>query len=107
MRLRQNGFYLLLGLTMTLAIVAAVLTVGGVLASIALAVAPGKLVSSLRGQVSQLLATVLILAATFQTAGWFLLPVLGFVPSRQGRIMQRVMAAIALLMFVMLLVSLR
>lgn len=104
--LRQDGIYLLLGITVTLAVLAAIGTIAGVLLSIGLTIAPGPVASSWRDRLGQQLAFGVLLAALLQTAGWMWLPRSGFVSWTWSRRIRSVMIAIGIFMFAMLLFSL-
>ena len=105
-KLHQDGIHLLQGMTVALAVLGAVVTIGGLLLSVTLSFAPGEVIHALRGKMGRTLDGVLLSAAIVQTLGWAWLPRIQFVPQRIGRGMAVIMGAIALFMFATVLFSL-
>lgn len=104
----REGKYLLQGMTLALAFLAAIGTIGGVLFVVFVAVAPGSIGASLRDNIGSLnyLQGQLMLAAALQTIGWGFLPHIQFVPLRLGRRMTIVMGTATLFLLALVLFSL-
>ncbi|WAL60891.1 hypothetical protein [Thermocoleostomius sinensis] len=102
-RQQQDGIYFLQGLTVALAVQAAIATVIGALLALMIAVAPTGLREILGTISSPNLAGNVMIAALIQTVVWGWLPTIGFVPRRWGRWMMRSMGGMTLLMFVLVL----
>jgi hypothetical protein len=104
--LRQDGIHLLLGITMTFAILGAIATLGGALFSVFLAIAPSTIKRAIQTVLIDAFDAWVLLGAAIQAFGWRWLPQLGFISYRVGQRMSRIMAGVALFMLVMVIVSL-
>ncbi|MBD3883043.1 hypothetical protein IFO70_14865 [Phormidium tenue FACHB-886] len=104
----REGRYLLQGMTLALAFLAAVGTVGGVLFIVFVALAPGSIGVSLRDNIGSLsyLQGQLMLAAALQTIGWGFLPHIQFVQPHLARWMTIVMGTATLFLLALVLFSL-
>lgn len=104
-RWQQDGIYLLLGLTLALAFLGAVVAVGGLLLLLLSVIAPASLQAAIQS-ISQPLQIGVLVIALLEVISWNLLPLIGFAPQRLARRMAVGMAAIMLFMAVSLLFSL-
>lgn len=103
---RHDGIYFLQGMTVTFAILGAVMTLGAVLLVLLIALTPGELADNLRQVGGRTLEGDVMLAAFIQTIVWVWLPRLRFVSAPLGRRMMITMGAITFVMFGMVLVAL-
>lgn len=103
--LKQDGIYFLQGLTVTLAMLAAIATLGGVLLTVMIAIAPGELEDSLRHVGGRTLEGDLMLAAFIQTVVWYWLPRIHFVAWQFGHRMAIALGIVTLFMFTMVVFS--
>lgn len=104
-RSQHDGVDFLQGLIVTLAIQAAIVTLGGVLLVFLVALAPTGLEDNLQAIGGKELAGNLMVAALIQAIVWGWLPSVGFVTRRLGRIIMYGMGVITLLMFLMVLIA--
>lgn len=104
--LKQDGIYFLQGLIVTLAVLAAIATLGGVLLTVLIAIAPGELEDNLRQVGGRTLEGDLMLAAFIQTVVWYWLPRLHFVTRLFGHRMAIASGIVTLFMFTMVVFSL-
>jgi hypothetical protein len=104
----REGRYLLQGMALAFAFLAAVGTISGVLFILFVAVAPGGIGASIREKMGGLseFQGQLMLAAALQTIGWGFLPHIQFVTQRLGRLMTIVMGAATLFLLALVLFSL-
>lgn len=102
---QQDSWYVLLGLTLTLVFLGAVVTIAGLLILLLSAVAPSSLRQILQS-VNQPLQIGLLLMSLLELIAWNLLPMVGFAPERLARRMAVVMGAIMLFTAMSLLFSL-
>jgi hypothetical protein len=103
---RHDGFYFLQGMTVTFAVLGAVMTIGAGFLVLMIAVAPRGLAEPLRQAGGRTLEGDVMLAAFIQTVGWFWLPRIHFVSSQLGRRMMITMGILTFLMFGMVVVAL-
>ncbi len=102
---RHDGFYFLQGMTVTFAVLGAVMTIGAGLLVLMIALAPRGLADSLRQVGGRTLEGDVMLAGFIQTVGWFWLPRIHFVSARLGRWMMIAMGILTLLMFGMVVLA--
>ena len=104
----REGRYLLQGMTLALAFLAAIGTLGGVLFILFVAIAPGGIGAAVREKIGSLnyLQGQVMLAAALQTIGWGFLPHIQFVTQRLGRLMTIVMGTATLFLLALVLFTL-
>jgi hypothetical protein len=102
---QQDGIHFLLGLTLALVFLGAVVTVGGLLLLLLSAVAPASLQAAMQS-ISQPLQIGVLVLSLLEVIAWNILPLIGFAPQQMARRMAVAMAAIMLFMAVSLLFSL-
>jgi hypothetical protein len=104
----REGRYLLQGMTLTFAFLAAIGTISGVLFILFVAIAPGGIGAAVREKMGSLnyLQGQIMLAAALQTIGWGFLPHIQFVTHRFGRFMTIVMGTATLFLLALVLFTL-
>lgn len=102
---RRDGVHVLLGLSLTLVIFGAAVTMGGLLILLLSVVAPSSLREMMQA-ISHPLQVGLLLISLFEVIAWNLLPWVGFVSQPLAQRMAVIMAAIMLFLSVSLLFSL-
>jgi hypothetical protein len=104
----REGKYLLQGMTLALAFLAAIGTLGGVMFILFVAIAPGGVGASVREKMGSLnyLQGQIMLAAALQTIGWGFLPHIQFATQRLGRFMTIVMGTATLFLLALVLFTL-
>lgn len=102
---RQDGIHFLLGLTLALAFLGAVVSVCGILLLLLSVIAPASLQDAMQS-ISHPIQVGVLTISLVEVIAWNLLPLVGFAPQRLARRMSLLMAGIMLFMTISLLFSL-